>query len=173
MLGPKLGSMIGAVGGLVFILVNAGGLPGPLPLIVRIAGVIAFALVLWTVLRRPGVGGEPPSRSAMRTYWICVAAEVVAIPLGASVINNVFEQPDLTVCWVVLVVGAHFLPFARAFDAPVFTSLGWVLIGLAVAGGALALATGAVAAAATAVLAGAALFLFSAFGGRVREPAAA
>ncbi|MQM24530.1 hypothetical protein [Glycomyces albidus] len=166
MQGERIGAMIGAVGGLVFILVNAGGLPGPLPVHARIAGAAAFALVLWLVLRRPPAAGEPPSRSALRTYWICVAAEVVAIPLGASVINNVLEQPDLTVCWVVLVVGAHFLPFARAFAAPVFTPLGWILVGLAVAGGALTLATSAVAAAATAVLAGAVLLGFSALGGR-------
>jgi hypothetical protein len=167
--GVKIGAMIGAIGGLVFILVNAGGLPGPLPLIVRIAGAAAFALVLWSVIRRQVPAGEPPSRGALRVYWICVAAEVVAIPLGASLINNVLDQPDLTVCWVVLVLGAHFLPFARAFDAPVFTPLGWILIGLAIAGGALTLATSAVAAAATAVLAGVVLLLFSAFGGRVRS----
>ncbi|GAA2285810.1 hypothetical protein GCM10009853_046020 [Glycomyces scopariae] len=168
MLGQKLGALIGAIGGLVFILVNAGGLPGPLPLILRIAGVAAFALVLWAVSRRPGPGGEPPSRKAMRTYWICVAAMVVAIPVGAALINNVLERPELTVCWVVLIVGAHFLPFARAFDAPVFTQLGWALIGLAVVGGAVTLATSGVAAAGTAVLAGVVLLLFSAFGGRPR-----
>jgi hypothetical protein len=161
--GEKLGGTIGSIGGLVFVLVNAGGLPGPLPLVVRIAGVAAFAAAMWVVMRRPPAG-RPPARQSLRTYWIAVAAEVVAIILGANVINRVFERPELTVCWVVLVVGVHFLPFAKAFDAPVFTPLAWSLIGLAVVGGALTLATTATAAAATAVIAGFVLLGFSSLG---------
>lgn len=162
--GEKLGGTIGSIGGLVFVLVNAGGLPGVLPLVVRIAGVAAFAAAMWVVMRRPTPAGDPPTRQSLRTYWIAVAAEVVAILLGANIINRVFERPELTVCWVVLVVGVHFLPFAKAFDAPVFTPLAWSLIGLAVAGGALALATTATAAAATAVIAGFVLLGFSSLG---------
>ncbi|MEU5870291.1 hypothetical protein AB0A73_01870 [Glycomyces sp. NPDC047369] len=161
--GEKLGGTIGSIGGLVFVLVNAGGLPGPLPLIARIAGVAAFALAVWVVMRR-APAGRPPARESLRTYWIAVAAEVVAIILGANIINRVFERPELTVCWVVLVVGVHFLPFAKAFDAPVFRPLAWSLIALGAAGGALTVATSAAAAAATAVLAGFVLLAFSSLG---------
>lgn len=167
--GERIGALVGAIGGLVFVLVNAGGLPGPAPLIARCLGVAAFAFVVWYAVLRPRPGraeAGPPTRGAMRLYWICVGAMGLAIPLGAAAINNVLDTPELTVCWVVLVVGAHFLPFAKAFDAPVFTPLAWTLIGLAVIGGALTLALAVQAAAWTAVLAGAALLGFSAAGAR-------
>ncbi|MFD1049576.1 FAD-dependent oxidoreductase, partial [Kibdelosporangium lantanae] len=53
--------------------------------------------------------------TAMRVYWTCVVAEVVGFFVGAQVITRVFDRPDLVVVWVVLVVGAHFVPFAAAF----------------------------------------------------------
>ncbi|MFB9659622.1 hypothetical protein ACFQS3_07600 [Glycomyces mayteni] len=168
--GEKLGAVIGFIGGLVFVLVNAGGLPGPLPLVARIVGVAAFLAAMWVVMRRKLPAAVPPARESLRTYWIAVAAEVVAIIAGANVINRVFEQPDLTVCWVVLVVGVHFLPFAKAFDAPVFTPLAWTLVALGLAGGALTLATTATAAAATAVLAGFVLLGFSSLGSLRKAP---
>jgi len=51
MSGAKLGSMIGAVGGLVFIMSNSGALSGPWPVVLRVLGVIAFAAVVALVLR--------------------------------------------------------------------------------------------------------------------------
>ncbi|HEU5127658.1 MAG TPA: hypothetical protein VFU12_06685 [Glycomyces sp.] len=167
----RYGPLIGAVGGLVFIMINAGGLPGAAPLVVRILGAAAFAFVLWFALFRPRSHRAPkaaPTAHEMRVYWICVGAMGLAIPLGAAVINNVLNAPELTVCWVVLVVGAHFLPFAKAFEAPVFTPLAWVLIAIAVVGGALALALDVRAESWAAVLAGAALLCFSALGAHTR-----
>ncbi|WP_051393031.1 hypothetical protein [Glycomyces arizonensis] len=169
MSGERIGSLIGAIGGLVFILVNAGGLPGAAPLVARCLGVAAFAFVVWYAVVRPRPGAveaRPPTRRAMRVYWICVGAMALAIPVGAAVVNNVLDAPELTVCWVVLVVGAHFLPFAKAFDAPVFAPLAWTLVGIAVVGGALTLALDEQAAAWTAVLAGAALLAYVALGSR-------
>jgi len=167
--GERIGALVGSIGGLVFILVNAGGLPGPAPLIARCLGVAAFAFVVWYAVLRPRPGRAetgPPPREAMRVYWICVGAMGLAIPLGAAAINNVLDLPELTVCWVVLVVGAHFLPFAKAFEAPVFAPLAWTLMALAVLGGTLTLALAVQAAAWAAVLAGAALLGFSALGAR-------
>lgn len=106
----------------------------------------------------------------MRTYWLAVLAEVLAIPLGAQVINRVFDQPKLVVLWVVAVVGMHFLPFARAFCAPVFIPLSWTLIGLAAAGAALTVGVDTGFAAATAVLAGVVLLAFAATAGVSRRP---
>ncbi|THV41275.1 hypothetical protein [Glycomyces buryatensis] len=172
----KIGSLIGAIGGLVFILVNAGELPGAIALTLRCIGIAGFAFVVWyTQIRTRGYqsAAEPPTSKAMRVYWICVIAEVLSIPVGAMVINNVIDQPDLTVCWVVLVVGVHFLPFAKAFNAPIFTPLGWTLVGTAVIGGALTLTVAAQAAAWAAVLAGVALLVSSALGGRILRPAPA
>ena len=72
--------------------------------------------------------------------------------------------------WVVAVVGAHFLPFARAFHAPVFTPLAWTLIGLAVVGTVASIVVSPLAAAWTAVLAGVALLAFGLFGFWARRP---
>ena len=43
---PQVGSLIGALGGLLFVLVNAGALPSGLVCPARVVGVIAFAGVL-------------------------------------------------------------------------------------------------------------------------------
>ncbi|MDI1462638.1 hypothetical protein QEZ54_16820 [Catellatospora sp. KI3] len=159
--------MIGSIGGLVFILINAGQLSAPVDTVVRIVGVLGFVAVVWFAVIRPsGARGpaEAPSRRAIRIYGTSVTAMVLGIFVGANVINNVLHQPVLTLPWVVLLVGAHFLPFAGAFHAPVFARLGWTMIGLAVAGGVLALTVDDAASAWTGVLAGICLLAFSAAG---------
>lgn len=172
-MGERIGALIGSIGGLVFIVVNAGQLPEPTGLVVRLAGVAAFLVVVWFGVIRPGAGpasASRPSRQAMRVYWICVLAEVISIPVGANVINRVFHRPDLVVLWVVAVVGAHFIPFAKAFHAPVFTWLSWTLIALAALGALAGVTVSPQAAPWTAVLAGVALLAFGLFGSRIRRP---
>lgn len=121
-----IGSIIGAIGGVVFVLVNAGAVPASL--VWRITAAVAFAAIGWfVVLRGPEIGQAPPSHPAMRTYWTSVAALVVAIPVGAAVISNVLNKPNAVLVWVVFVVGVHFLPFSRAFGLPVF---GWLSVSL-------------------------------------------
>ncbi|GAB3881390.1 hypothetical protein GCM10029964_037380 [Kibdelosporangium lantanae] len=124
----------------------------------------------------PAVGAHRARRAAarpraMRVYWTCVVAEVVGFFVGAQVITRVFDRPDLVVVWVVLVVGAHFVPFAAAFHAPVFLVLGWTMIGLAVVGGVLAVVVDPVLAPWTAILAGVALLGFALAGGVRRRVA--
>lgn len=157
-----VGSVIGAVAGLVFVLANAGELPAAAAF--RIAGLITFVLVGIVLRRGPGTEPAHPSRTAMRTYLLCVAGEVVAIPVGALVLRTLDGPPELVVVWVVLVVGVHFLPFARAFGMPVFGLLAWTLIALAAAGGALTSAVDAGAGPWTAVAAGFVLLGFAATG---------
>ena len=86
---------------------------------------------------------------------------MLAIPVGAQVLLRVLHRPALTPVWVVLVVGVHFLPFARAFRVPLFTWLGAVLITVAVLGGVATLQVGAVAAGVTGMIAGVALLVFA------------
>ena len=129
-----VGSLVGAIAGLVFVLVNAGAVPWTS----RVAG----GSRSWRRSRSSGSSWcaaprshpEPPSRAALRTYGISVTAMVVLIPVGASVITNVLEKPNAVVVWVVFVVGAHFVPFARAFDLPVFTWLAASMMLVAVVG---------------------------------------
>lgn len=139
--GARLGSLIGVIAGATFIFVNAGQTTAAAP--VRLAGLILFIGALqWGVLRAPESVAPEPSPSARRTYLLCVAAEIVAIPLGAAIINQVFERPELTVLWVVAVVGMHFLPFANAFGEPVFRVLGATLVLLAAIGAVVSVASG-------------------------------
>jgi hypothetical protein len=168
MWGQRVGSLVGAVAGLVFIEVNAGALPDPVGAVVRVVGVLAFLAVLWfsVLRRRSGAdrgtdGGGRMSSEGVRVYWFSVLAEVVCIPLGALVLNQVFHRPELVVVWVVAVVGAHFLPFARIFHAPLFVRLAWTLIALAAAGALATLLISTTFAPIAAVLAGVALLGFA------------
>jgi hypothetical protein len=162
-----IGSIIGAIAGLAFVLINAGALPASFAW--RIAAVVGFVAIAWfVVLRGPKVDQVPPSRMALRVYAISVIAMVVAIPLGATIITNVFSRPNAVLTWVVFVVGAHFLPFARAFQLPVFRWLSASLVIVSVIGAVATLVSGsAVAAAWTGVTAGFVLLLFSALGPRL------
>lgn len=163
-----VGSIIGAIAGLTFVLVNAGSVPACL--LWRTAAVVGFVAIAWfVVLRGPEVERVTPSRAALRTYAISVTAMVVAIPVGATIINNVFDRPHAVLAWVVFVVGAHFLPFARAFALPVFSRLAASLMLVSVIGAVATLASdGAAAAGGTGVTAGFVLLVFSALGPRLR-----
>ncbi|MBK9474679.1 MAG: hypothetical protein IPL94_00160 [Tetrasphaera sp.] len=162
-----IGSIIGAIAGLVFVLVNAGTVPGSL--VWRIAAVIGFVAIAWfVVLRGPEMEGAQPSRTALRTYAISVAAMIVAIPVGATIISNVLDRPDAVLVWVVFVVGAHFLPFARAFGLPVFRWLSVSLVVVSVVGGVSTFISGSTTAPGwTGVVAGFVLLVFSAVGPRL------
>jgi hypothetical protein len=166
----EAGSLIGAIGGVLFVEINAGSLPGPAVWPVRILGIVAFAVVVWyAVLRTRSRPASVPeaSQRAIRTYWICVVAEVAAIPLGASVLNSVLHRPELVLPWVVFVVGVHFGPFGRAFGLPVLFALSVALVVVALLGGSWTLlGGGALAAGATGVVAGFTMLGFSAAGAR-------
>ena len=56
MSGERLGAGIAAIAGLVFILINSGSLPGETALLVRLLGIVAFALVWFAVIRRTSPG---------------------------------------------------------------------------------------------------------------------
>ncbi len=73
---------------------------------------------------------------------------------GGHALLVALDRVELQPAVVVLAVGLHFVPFAAAFDAPVFARLGWTLAGLGVMGLVLGVAAGAAAVAAAAVLAG-------------------
>jgi hypothetical protein len=164
--GQKFGSWVGVVAGLAFVAFNVGGLPDPWPVLLWAAGLVVVALAAVVIVRAPVVVAKPPSRRAIRVYGWCVTAMIVAIPVGASLLNGPLDAPELTVVWVVAVVGAHFLPFASAFEAPVFRSLAWTLLAVAVVGAAATLLIGKDAAPATAVVAGFVLLGFAALGAR-------
>lgn len=153
-------ALVGIGFGLMFVLVNASGLPSPWHIPALTAGIVLAALAIWFGVSR----ARPTSRSwtgSARAYWLAVAAEAVAIPVGANVLHQV-GTPDLTVLWVVFVVDAHFIP-AKAFGVGRYSELGIALILTAVVFGVLRLAGHIQSApAAGGVLAGLSLLTFSA-----------
>lgn len=159
-----IGSIVGAIAGLVFVLVNAGAIPASL--LWRVAAAVVFALVIWfTVLRGPEAEQTPPSREALRTYGISVVAMVVAIPVGARILSDALDKPNAVLVWVVFVVGVHFLPFAHAFHLPVFRWLAASLVVIAISGAVPTLASnGAAAAGWTGAAVGFVLLFFSGIG---------
>lgn len=161
---------MGSIGGLAFVLVNSGGVPPGVGWPIRVVGLLAFLTVLWFgVIRNGGapVAG-PPSSTALRTYGLSVGAMVVAFPLGSLLLRHL-GHPELILPWVVIVVGAHFLPFARAFAAPLFRRLGIALIGVGLLGGLLAAVSGRTGASWTGVAAGFVVLTFSGSGERTRR----
>lgn len=158
--------MIAACAGLVFMVVNAGALPGDVALAVRVLGVMFFIAVMWfTMLSGTGEATQQgvPDQEAWRIYWLAVAFEVVLIPFGAAALSR-SGHVELVVPWVAFVVGMHFLPFARTFGLPGFRVLARMLIGLASVGGLLALSGHVVAGqVVSGVMSGVVLLAFSAY----------
>ncbi len=162
-----IGSAVGAIAGLVFVLINAGTVPAPL--FWRLVAAVAFVAIIWfVVVRGPDVVQTPPDRSALRTYGFSVMAMVVAIPLGARILSQTLDRPDAVLVWVVFVVGVHFLPFAHAFHLPIFRWLAASMIVVSAIGAVgVLISDSAVAAGWTGVAAGFVLMFFSAVGPRL------
>ncbi len=136
----RLGAVVGAVFGLVFVLVNSGAAGAPWATVLRVLGALVFVAVLWHQRRYSASSGPAGTRpGALRTYWTSVVLEVVALVAGTAILSRT-GHGEYGVAWVALVVGVHFLPFASAFDLPSFRWLGASLIALGVAGTALGVA---------------------------------
>lgn len=131
----KLGSLIGAAFGLVFVLVNTGSLATAVAVPLRVLGVVAFLAVVIAV-RRPGpaTGMRGGGGGFSRRYWLVVAAEVLAIWFGLALLNGPLHTPHAAVAWVSLVVGAHFIALALVWTNPLFHWLGAALLGCGVVG---------------------------------------
>lgn len=128
-------AMVGIAFGAVFVIVNSGGLPSAWAIPALAVGTILGAAGIWFGVVRARPAPDLPRRG-MRVYWLAVAAEAIAIPVGAWVLRTAFDAAELTVLWVVFAVGAHFLP-ALAFGLGRYGELGIWLIVLALVFGAL------------------------------------
>jgi hypothetical protein len=167
----NLGSLIGAIAGLVYVLVNARVLPTLVGIPVQLLGIAAFGAVLVLLRRdRPSHDVDVPDRWPFdRSFWLMVAAEVVAIATGLVVLDGVFDIPRAGVAWVSVVVGVHFFVLARLLRVPFFRWLGAGIgacgvLGLALAAG----GAGATAIAAVSGVAPGALLLAGSWRGAVR-----
>jgi hypothetical protein len=164
----RLGSLIGAVFGLVFVLVNAGPLPTGAGIVVRALGILLFLLVLVIVgraRRRPASPRQAGGGFGVG-YWLVVAAEVIAIVVGVRLLGGPLDTPDAGVAWVAFVVGVHFVALAIVWAQPLFHWLGGSLSACGAVGLILAFADAPQAAVATVggVLPGALLLTFALWG---------
>ena len=153
--GQRLGLLLGAIFGLLYVEVNAGVLPEPWALVLKIAAGVAFAGLAAMSVRHRGL--RPAARPADRgpfggSYWLVVAGEAAAIVAGAFILNGPAGLPRAVVAWVSVVVGVHFLALAAIWRFPLFRLLG---AGIALCG----------AAGLTAAAAGAAPAVIAATGG--------
>jgi len=151
----RWGSLIGLLGGLVFIGSYSSALGAAVSTVAWIAGVVLVLAALsahyvWPLALGPMA---QPSRLALVTYLACVAGELALINLGSRALTAAGDG-ELRPALIAAVVGLHFIPFAWAFKERMFFWLG----GLVCVTGATGLLVGALgvahAAEAAAVLAG-------------------
>lgn len=161
--GQVLGAAIGGAFGLIYIEVNAGSLPAPWALTLRIAAGVAvagLALLLAfaaRVLSRSATSADSEPRAGFGArYWLVVAAEVAAIWAGAAILSGPVGRPHAVVAWVSVVVGVHFFALAALWRLRLMGYLGaaMALCGVAGLAAAFAAAPGAVVAAAGGLLPG-------------------
>jgi hypothetical protein len=155
--GARIGALVGAVGGVVFVLLNTWPLGYPWDNAVRVVGVLWFLGVLWAIWRIPDdPDAVRPDARQMQAFWIVVVLEVVLILGGTQLAIRVLDLPSASLPWVATVLGVHWLVFRMVFREDVFLWLGWFtltcgLVGLLVA---LTGVAGADALAATAICSG-------------------
>jgi hypothetical protein len=124
--GRRLGSVISAVFGVIYIEVNAGSLPGTMMLMLRVLGAAVFLLVLIR-LWLDGPQRPPPLDGGGvgfgTRYWLIVALEAAGIVIGGAALRAV-GLGSATVAWVSVVVGLHFLALAAVWGLSLFRRLG-------------------------------------------------
>jgi hypothetical protein len=195
--GQRIGSLIGAVFGFIYIEVNAGVLSAAAGWVLRVLGFLALVALLLLARRRPG-GGEAggadtgdelerpaqtqpgTARSATsgpafgRGYWVVVVVEFLAIFAGVRLLVGPLDRPDAGVAWVSLVVGVHFFALAVHFRLRFFHVLGAAIALCGAVGLVIAFTAGSAAAVAVVagILPGAILMGFAAWGVSARAPAA-
>jgi hypothetical protein len=172
----RLGSLIAAVFGLLYVMANTGPLADGVALTLQVVAVLAFvALVVGIVRGRSAPLRDESARGGFgRRYWIVVAVEVVAIAAGIALLNGPVGAPYASVAWISLVVGLHFFALARIWGEPMFSWLGgpMALCGSVGLVGAALGASAAFVAVVAGMLPAALLFAFSAMGATVRGPRA-
>lgn len=129
-------SLIGAVFGLVYILVNAGKLPDTPAITLRILGILVFVAVYLAIRHLPAdeVDDAAPTSRFDRRYWAVVAAEFVAGLAGIAIIAGPLHHEEASVAWISLVVGLHFIELARLWHQPRLTLLGGAIAGCGLVG---------------------------------------
>ena len=158
-----LGVIIGGSGASAFVHVNQDVLPGSWATVAVLLWAAALAVCVYAVLLRPRRlrDIEPPHPRAGLIYSLSVVGMLVGFAAGRVVLDAA-GRPELMPAIVVIAVGLHFVPFASAFKAPVFGTLGRSVAAIGIIGLALGVAGGAVPVAAAAVVTGVVMLLLMA-----------
>lgn len=133
--GARVGALIGAVGGLAFLMINSWPIPEPYRSVVTVAVVVWFLWVAWEIIRVPNdPDAVRPDARQMRTFWIVVAVEVVLVFGGAQLFIRVLDNPSASLPWVTTVLGVHWLVFRAVFREDVFLWLGCLTLACGLTG---------------------------------------
>jgi hypothetical protein len=129
----RLGLLIGAVFGTIYVVVNAGALGAPVGPLLQVVGVAALvALLVFMFRSRPAPATAAAGNAVGFSRWyLVVVAEVVAFFAGTAVLRGPLDLPLAVLPWITFVVGVHFLGLAKVWSAP---SLVWLGAGLAAFG---------------------------------------
>lgn len=123
-----ISSLIGAVFGLVYVLVNASKLPDSPAIGLRVLSILIFVAVYLAIRRLPTEDGDAPAGSGFgRNYWTVVAVEAVAGIAGIAIIAGPLRHEEASVAWISLVVGVHFLVLSRVWRRPSLDYLGGLI----------------------------------------------
>lgn len=129
------GTIVGAAGATVFLLSNRSELSPPWPTVIIVGWVLGLLGYIWSVFgaRRYFPPRSPVQRRSALVYLASVLGMIALIQLGRLALAAA-DHAALDPALIVMAVGLHFLPFARAFHAQVFARLGWLLTTLGAAG---------------------------------------
>ncbi|WP_223246369.1 hypothetical protein [Micrococcus luteus] len=165
------GGLIGVIGGGAFLFGGIAGLPAEHQGMLRGSAIalIGFTLVVVLLRRRVLPAVQAPARGALRVYGIAVVAMLALFPV-TRLVALALDAPTAQIALVAAVVGGHFLPFARAFRAPVFWWIGGAMAVLGLAGAAFAALGMPSAGPAGAAAAGAAMLVIVAAQGLLASP---
>jgi hypothetical protein len=149
------GPIIGAVGASVFVQSNRGQLPQTASAAAVVVWMALLAGFVWAVFLTPRrfPRPRPLPRSAGLVYLASVIGMIAMIQVGRSMLQS-SDNADVVPAVIVLAVGLHFLPFARAFRTPMFARLGLVMTAFGATGLVLGLAWTPTAVAVLAVITG-------------------
>ncbi len=131
----RWGSLIGVVGGLVFVFDNGRALGPVVAVVSGVTAVLLTLVIMYGHYVRPRALGvlRRPHPAALIVYVLCVAGEVALLAAGSGLLVQ-YEAEDLRPALIAAVVGLHFLPFSWAFSERRFLLLGGLLTALGTAG---------------------------------------
>jgi hypothetical protein len=89
-------------------------------------GFAAIALAAAHVIRQPGEGIAPSPKAARVIMWSSIG-EGIGLFLASNIVINL-QRPEWLMPAMALVVGAHFIPIARAVPFRPFLALGAALM---------------------------------------------